>query len=74
MVELFSTYQRQLQILGEAALAMLLGAILELEREMAHKPAGFPTHMMVAGASALLVALGDIIVRHFDPRMGQTLM
>jgi putative Mg2+ transporter-C (MgtC) family protein len=67
-------YQRQLQILGEVALAMLLGAVLGLEREIAHKPAGLRTHMMVAGAAALLVALGDIIVRHFDARMGQTVV
>jgi uncharacterized membrane protein YhiD involved in acid resistance len=53
-VEHISMYQRQLQILGEVALAMLLGAVLGLEREIAHKPAGLRTHMMVAGAAALL--------------------
>jgi MgtC family len=42
-----------LQILGYVALAMLLGGVLGLDREIAHKPAGLRTHMMVAGVSAL---------------------
>jgi putative Mg2+ transporter-C (MgtC) family protein len=53
---------------------MLLGAVLGLEREIAQKSAGLRTHMMVAGAAALLVALADIIVRHFDVKMGQTVV
>jgi uncharacterized membrane protein YhiD involved in acid resistance len=41
-VELISRDQRQLQILGDVALAMLLGAVLGLEREIAHKLVGAP--------------------------------
>ena len=74
MVELISMYQQQLQILGNVALAMLLGAVLGFEREFAHQPAGLRTHMMVAGAAALLVALSDIIVRHFNVKMGQSVV
>lgn len=59
-------YQVQFGILGQVALAMLLGASIGFERELVDKPAGLRTHMLVAGASALLVALGDVIVRHFD--------
>jgi putative Mg2+ transporter-C (MgtC) family protein len=55
----------QLQILGAVALAMLLGAIVGFEREMAEKPAGLRTHMLVAGASALLVGLTDTMLRRF---------
>ena len=55
----------QLEIIGEVALAMLLGGVIGFEREMADKPAGFRTHMLVAGAAALLVGLGDAMLRRF---------
>lgn len=48
----------QWSIIAEVALAMVLGGLIGLEREFAGKPAGFRTHMLVAGAAALLVALG----------------
>jgi putative Mg2+ transporter-C (MgtC) family protein len=50
-MELVSVYQLQLQILSSIALAMLRGAVLGLDREIARKPAGLRTHMMVAGAA-----------------------
>ena len=56
----------QLRILGLVALAMGLGAMIGLEREFAAKPAGLRTHMMVAGAASLFVALGNVLVKHFD--------
>jgi putative Mg2+ transporter-C (MgtC) family protein len=55
----------QLEIIGEVALAMLLGGIIGFEREMADKPAGFRTQMLVAGAAALLVGLADAMLRRF---------
>ncbi|HEV8341888.1 MAG TPA: MgtC/SapB family protein, partial [Candidatus Binatia bacterium] len=55
----------QLTIIGEVALAILLGGIIGIEREVANKPAGFRTHMLVAGAAALLVGLGDALIRRF---------
>lgn len=55
----------QLGILGQVALAMALAAVIGLERELAHKPAGLRTHMLVSGSAALLVALGFTIVRRF---------
>lgn len=54
----------QLVILGEIALAMVLGGIIGFNREMANKPAGLRTHMFVAGAAALMVSLGDIVISH----------
>ncbi|HSO07255.1 MAG TPA: MgtC/SapB family protein [Pelomicrobium sp.] len=51
----------QLQILAEVLLAMLLGGAIGVEREIADKPAGFRTHMLIAGAAALLVALGEML-------------
>jgi putative Mg2+ transporter-C (MgtC) family protein len=51
---------------------MLLGAALGLDREFARKPAGLRTHMLVAGAAALLVSLGKMLVQHFEVDAGQT--
>jgi putative Mg2+ transporter-C (MgtC) family protein len=64
----------QLRILGLVALAMGLGALIGLERELADKPAGLRTHMMVAGAACLFVSLGDILVRHFDLELSHGLL
>jgi putative Mg2+ transporter-C (MgtC) family protein len=52
----------QLQIIGSVALAMLLCAFVGIERELADKPAGFRTHVLVGGAAAPLVGLSNIIV------------
>jgi putative Mg2+ transporter-C (MgtC) family protein len=52
----------QLQIIGEVAIAILLGSLIGYDRELANRPAGLRTHMFVAGAAALLVSLGDIII------------
>ncbi|MFN2511441.1 MAG: MgtC/SapB family protein [Pyrinomonadaceae bacterium] len=55
----------QLEIIGEVAFAMLLGGVIGFERELADKPAGFRTQMLVAGAAALLVGLGDALLLRF---------
>ena len=52
-------------MLGEVALAMALGALLGLERELAQKSAGLRTHMLVAGAAAMLVGLVDALLHRF---------
>ena len=55
----------QFEVLGEVALAMLLGGVIGFEREIADKPAGFRTQMLVAGAAALLVGLADSMLLRF---------
>jgi putative Mg2+ transporter-C (MgtC) family protein len=45
----------QLWMLADVALAMFLGSLIGLERELARKAAGLRTHMLVAGAAAMLV-------------------
>jgi putative Mg2+ transporter-C (MgtC) family protein len=55
----------QFEILAIVALAMFLGGIIGVEREIADKPAGFRTHMLVAGAAALLVGLSDALLDRF---------
>jgi putative Mg2+ transporter-C (MgtC) family protein len=57
----------QLAVLGDMAVAMLLGGLVGYERELAGKPAGFRTHMLVAGAAALFVGLGHSLLASFDP-------
>ncbi|MDQ3445880.1 MAG: MgtC/SapB family protein [Pseudomonadota bacterium] len=56
----------QLVVLAEVAGAMVLGGLIGYERETANKPAGFRTHMMVAGACALLVGLGGSMLASFS--------
>ena len=56
----------QLVVLAEVAGAMLLGGMIGYERETANKPAGFRTHMMLAGACALLVGLGGAMLTGFS--------
>lgn len=55
-------WQQDLLILGQVVLAMACGGAIGAEREWANKPAGFRTHMLIAGASALLVSLADMMV------------
>lgn len=44
------------------AYAMLLGGAIGFERELKRRPAGFRTHMLVAGAAALLIGIGQLSV------------
>lgn len=62
---MLEAYTDQFQILGYVALAMLLGAIIGFERELENKPAGLRTHMLVSGAAALFVSMGDVMIEHF---------
>jgi len=55
----------QYLIILEVVVAMVLGAIIGYDRELADKPAGLRTHMLVAGAAALFVGLGDLAVSKF---------
>jgi putative Mg2+ transporter-C (MgtC) family protein len=71
-MSIISPYYPQLAILAYVALAMVLGAVLGFEREIAHKPAGLRTHMLVSGAAAVLVALGEILVKHFEAEAAHT--
>jgi putative Mg2+ transporter-C (MgtC) family protein len=56
----------QLTILLHVVLASFLAGIIGLERESYQKPAGLRTNMIVGGAVALLVSLGEVIVIYFQ--------
>lgn len=62
------------QIISEVALAMLLGGLIGLERELARKPAGLRTHMLVAGMAALLVGLGNVMVARFSSGVSSAIL
>jgi putative Mg2+ transporter-C (MgtC) family protein len=65
--------QPQIQILAYVALAMFLGGLVGLDREAARKPAGLRTHMLVCGAAALLVLLGQVMVENYDAKTASRL-
>jgi putative Mg2+ transporter-C (MgtC) family protein len=44
------------------AFAMVLGGAVGYERELKNRPAGFRTHMLVAGAATFLVELGELLL------------
>lgn len=52
-------------IIIRVLIAMAVGAVIGLERELKDKPAGIRTHMLVAGASALLLLINEEVVRNF---------
>jgi putative Mg2+ transporter-C (MgtC) family protein len=64
-MELFEHAGLQMQALVTTAYAMLLGGAIGFERELKNRPAGFRTHMLVAGAAAMLVGLVDLISVRF---------
>jgi putative Mg2+ transporter-C (MgtC) family protein len=48
-----------------------LGAILGLERELARRPAGLRTHILVAVAASLLMVLGETVIEQFTAEQGR---
>lgn len=50
----------ELMVVLSAGYAMLLGGIIGFERELKNRPAGFRTHMLVAGAASLLIGMGQL--------------
>jgi len=66
MEQWLGTVTDQLETIAVVAFAIVLGAAVGLNRERADKPAGIRTHALVAGAAALLVELGDVLIRLHD--------
>lgn len=50
--------------------AMSLGGVIGLERELKSRPAGFRTHMLVAGAAAFLVSGTQLLVADLQAEAG----
>lgn len=68
-MDFISINSLQFEILGQTVLAMLLGALIGLNRQFSHKPAGLRTHMLVAGAAALIVRLAEVAVLQFESQL-----
>ena len=58
----------ELQMLGKVVVAALLGGLVGIEREVAERPAGLRTHMLVGGTAAFFVLLANILLLSFEPR------
>ncbi len=55
--------------------AIGLGGLIGMEREIAEKPAGLRTHMLVAGAATLFVILGNFMIEGFaDSGLARVMM
>src|SRR5690606_35806563 len=64
----------ELWILMRVAAAMALGGVLGIERELGRHAAGLRTHMLIAGAAALIVGLGDVVAQHFTQEQYRDLL
>jgi putative Mg2+ transporter-C (MgtC) family protein len=64
----------QLQVLLQVLISMLLGGLIGFEREVADRPAGLRTHMLVAAAATIFVALGTSLVSHFQNTVDQSML
>lgn len=62
----FAHWNPQVVILLNVLIAMIFGGLIGLERELAKKPAGLRTLMLVAGASSMLVGLADTLIARFS--------
>jgi putative Mg2+ transporter-C (MgtC) family protein len=60
----------QVAILGKFVIALILGAAIGFERELAAKPAGLRTHMIVVGVACLIVSLNDVIAAKAEALSG----
>jgi putative Mg2+ transporter-C (MgtC) family protein len=56
----------ELDILLKVVVAVCLGGIIGIERELARKPAGIRTHMFVAGAASLVISLSTLLIDEFN--------
>lgn len=65
METVLAQWNSQSPTLLNVLIAMILGGLIGLERELVEKPAGLRTMMLVAGASAMLVGLSKILVEGF---------
>lgn len=64
--QFFDFDPHQITILVQVVVSMILGAAVGLDRELADKPAGLRTNMLVAGSAALLVSLGQIVIPAYN--------
>lgn len=54
-----------LDIFMKVLMAVALGGLIGVERELAHRPAGIRTHMFVTGAATLVLSISKVVIDHF---------
>ncbi|MDN5864587.1 MAG: MgtC/SapB family protein [Gammaproteobacteria bacterium] len=59
-------WQIQLILIGKIAFGMLLGGVIGWERELSDKPAGFRTHMLIAGSTSFFVGLAYLLTVEYQ--------
>jgi len=59
-------FSQDVSLLLRVAASMLFGGVVGFERELGKHAAGLRTHMLLAGAAALIVGLGDSVAEHFQ--------
>lgn len=67
-------WTRELPALRTIGIAGGLAALLGWERELARKPAGLRTHILVGAGAALLIVLGDTALERFAAEQGAALV
>jgi len=65
-MDLPTFWQSELTILAHVAVAMVLGGVIGLERELVREWAGLRTHMLIAGAAALIAGLAHLLAVDFS--------
>lgn len=69
-----AAWARELSALGSVGLAAALAACIGLERELARKPAGLRTHVLVGASAALLIVLAEALLDRFAAGQGAGLV
>jgi putative Mg2+ transporter-C (MgtC) family protein len=57
--------QEEIDIFLQVVVAVSMGGIIGIERELSKKPAGIRTHMFVAGAAALVMGISTVLINEF---------
>jgi putative Mg2+ transporter-C (MgtC) family protein len=69
----FQNVDQQLLILLDVFIACVFAGVIGYEREVNKKPAGFRTHMIVGGASALLVSIASVAIDRYKNEFDEVL-
>lgn len=60
----------ELDIFLKVVVAVCLGGVIGIERELVKKPAGIRTHMFVAGAATLVMSVSTLLIYEFNASFG----
>jgi putative Mg2+ transporter-C (MgtC) family protein len=71
MMSMFSDLTGDLERLEALAISAGLAALIGFERELARRPAGLRTHMLVGVAATLLMQLAGFMTLHFAEQIGE---